>query len=446
VGEAERPVAGYYRVSVAREDMRAPELYEDEISRYCRYKRVELAEVFSDIDFSGYRGAKPRPALERLIEQRSEYAAVIVPKLSRFGRSMKDLVELFDIFDRDGIALVFLDMNLDTSTSQGRLLRHIMAAFAEYESDVKSDYMHATHRMMAREGRPHGPLAPYGYRVVGRKSERTYVIDKEAAAVIKGLFHGYLAGGSLNTMARELNDKGIRMARGGKWSRQRIKLFLDNPAYAGFRIYKGEEFKTKWPPIVSRQVYDEVKARRHAIRSTYVDGPGVPSYLLSTLIVCELCGKNLHRGRAKDRGDIYRCRTGDGEPPGCLGGQIKAERAEQIVIDAANQILGLARDRDMVTRAGEWRSKWVKASLAGRRELLGELMNKVVLVAKPPGNRNGRGLPIGRPLKIHWASVWSVSAFGYPGATSLLEPGDLNVHSAKGKSWGEWRRLRLLPR
>jgi site-specific DNA recombinase len=69
----------------------------------------------------------------------------VIPKLSRFGRSVKDLVGLFDQFDRDGVALVFLDMNLDTSTSQGRLLRHVMVAFAEYESDVKGDYARANY-------------------------------------------------------------------------------------------------------------------------------------------------------------------------------------------------------------------------------------------------------------------------------------------------------------
>ena len=61
---SELPVAGYFRVSQARDDMRAPELYRDEIDRYCAYKRLKLAGVFSDIDRSGFRGAKVRPALE----------------------------------------------------------------------------------------------------------------------------------------------------------------------------------------------------------------------------------------------------------------------------------------------------------------------------------------------------------------------------------------------
>jgi DNA invertase Pin-like site-specific DNA recombinase len=77
----------------------------------------------------------------------------LVPKLSRFGRSLSELVRLFDLFDSEGIALVFLEMNVDSSTSQGRLLRHVMAPFAEYESDVKSDYARANYRHAMTQGK-----------------------------------------------------------------------------------------------------------------------------------------------------------------------------------------------------------------------------------------------------------------------------------------------------
>jgi DNA invertase Pin-like site-specific DNA recombinase len=78
-------VAGYYRVSQARDGMTAPELYEDEIRRYCAYKGLELGESFSDLDHSGYRNSEKRPALNELVGRRHEFSGVVVPKLSRFG-------------------------------------------------------------------------------------------------------------------------------------------------------------------------------------------------------------------------------------------------------------------------------------------------------------------------------------------------------------------------
>jgi len=84
----QREVAGYFRASVARDDMKAPELYCGEIEGYCGYRRLIVEEIFSDIDYSGYKNSERRPGLNELVRRRHEFSAVIVPKLSRFGRSL----------------------------------------------------------------------------------------------------------------------------------------------------------------------------------------------------------------------------------------------------------------------------------------------------------------------------------------------------------------------
>jgi DNA invertase Pin-like site-specific DNA recombinase len=65
-----------------------------------------VCETLRHVDYLGWRGARARPGLEALQEQRSHFSAVIVPKLSRFGRSVSELVRLFDLFDPEGISLV----------------------------------------------------------------------------------------------------------------------------------------------------------------------------------------------------------------------------------------------------------------------------------------------------------------------------------------------------
>ena len=61
--------AAYYRISRARDDMHAPEIYEEGIRRYCRYRQLDLTEIFSDIDYSGWRQSRPRPSLNQLLEK-----------------------------------------------------------------------------------------------------------------------------------------------------------------------------------------------------------------------------------------------------------------------------------------------------------------------------------------------------------------------------------------
>jgi DNA invertase Pin-like site-specific DNA recombinase len=279
------PTAGCFRVSVARDDMKAPELYRDEIERYCTYKRLSLGVVFSDIDRSGFRGAKPSPALEELKRRSLEFSAVIVPTLARFGRSVRDLVELFEFFDRNQVALLFLDMNIDTSTSPGRLLRHIMAAFPEYESDVKADYARANHRLARSKGLPWG-LPPFGY--VPDRTNRTYFISKPEAAMVRTIFQRYSEGGiSQYRIAKELNDAGNFPRRGQAVDARQVGRILDNPAYVGRCVFDGDLVPGTWEAIVDEKTWERARAVREADKrriSLLRAAKGGP-YLLSGLLL-----------------------------------------------------------------------------------------------------------------------------------------------------------------
>jgi len=112
-------------------------------------------------------------------------------------------VRLFDLFDSEGIALVFLDMNIDIATSQGRLLRHAMAAFAEYESTVKSDYAWASYRHAMSQGRAWGGRPSFGY---DRDSiTKSYVINPERAEIVRETFARYRRGESQHEISKVLN-------------------------------------------------------------------------------------------------------------------------------------------------------------------------------------------------------------------------------------------------
>jgi DNA invertase Pin-like site-specific DNA recombinase len=171
------------------------------------------------------------PALEELKRRTLEFSAIIVPKLARFGRSVRDLVELFEFFDRNPVALVFLNMNIDTSTSQGRLLRHIMAAFAEYESDVKADYARANHRLARSKGLPWG-LPPFGY--IPDRTNRTYVISNPEAEMVRTIFQRYSEGGvSQYRIAKELNDAGNLRGEAKQWTARTGRSYPRQPRLRG---------------------------------------------------------------------------------------------------------------------------------------------------------------------------------------------------------------------
>jgi DNA invertase Pin-like site-specific DNA recombinase len=389
-------VAGYLRVSQAREGMKAPELYEDEITRYCSFKGWGLGEVFSDIDFSGYNNSEGRPGLRELVRRRAEFSAVIVPKLSRFGRSLKHLAQLFDTFDRDGISLVFLDMNIDSSTSQGRLLRHIMAAFAEYESDVKADYARANYRHAMQQGRTWG-LPPYGYRA---ENKRYHVVEDEAV-IVRAVYERYIAGASLTRIATDLNAMGLLGRKGGMWRTKHIGRILDNPAYAGVTVLGAEVFDARWVAIVGREEWDRVQHLRlpeNRGQRTRKEGTGGP-YLLSGLIVCGTCGAKAHHHR-KTGACVYQCmRQHHSEK--CDGGGVSRPRAEGIVIDAVLERVRFRFDADVEFVSA--RDAWDRASLQDRRRLLGDVLERVVIETRGP--HEARMAP--RRIRVEWKAAFA---------------------------------------
>ena len=77
-----------------------------------------------------------RPGLERLLETVREGDSVIVWRLDRLGRSMKDLLDVVARLENNGVELSSLKEKIDTSSSGGRLIFHIFAALADYAERV----------------------------------------------------------------------------------------------------------------------------------------------------------------------------------------------------------------------------------------------------------------------------------------------------------------------
>lgn len=77
-----------------------------------------------------------RPGLDRLLETVREGDCVIVWRLDRLGRSLKDLLDVVAKLESTGVELSSLKEKIDTSSSGGRLVFHIFAAIAEFERNL----------------------------------------------------------------------------------------------------------------------------------------------------------------------------------------------------------------------------------------------------------------------------------------------------------------------
>lgn len=79
---------------------------------------------------------KKRPQLEAMLDYLREGDTVVVWKLDRLGRSLHDLIDLTQEFERRGIGFVSIKDAIDMSTAVGKLYFHVMGALAEFERDL----------------------------------------------------------------------------------------------------------------------------------------------------------------------------------------------------------------------------------------------------------------------------------------------------------------------
>ncbi|WP_026465000.1 recombinase family protein [Adhaeribacter aquaticus] len=77
-----------------------------------------------------------RPALTKVKEILRRGDTLLIWRLDRLGRSLKDLIDWMYYFEQEGIALKSLQENIDTSTATGKLIFHIFASMAEFEKNL----------------------------------------------------------------------------------------------------------------------------------------------------------------------------------------------------------------------------------------------------------------------------------------------------------------------
>jgi DNA invertase Pin-like site-specific DNA recombinase len=83
--------------------------------------------------------SKIRPELHRMIDTLRADDVVIVQRLDRLGRSLKDLIELLDGFKTKKVEFISLNENIDTTTAIGELAFHMIGSIAQFERRLISE-------------------------------------------------------------------------------------------------------------------------------------------------------------------------------------------------------------------------------------------------------------------------------------------------------------------
>jgi len=151
-------VFGYARVST-QEQVKSGSLDQQvsKIEDYCERNDHKIEKLFTD---AGVSAIKERPKFENMMEKinssgdgNKDVDGIVVTKLDRFGRSVKDLVINMETLQEESIDFISIGDSLDTSTPNGKLLFHILFAFAEFEREIIRERMQAGRERARAEGK-----------------------------------------------------------------------------------------------------------------------------------------------------------------------------------------------------------------------------------------------------------------------------------------------------
>jgi DNA invertase Pin-like site-specific DNA recombinase len=152
-----------------------------------------------------------------------------VAKLDRLTRSVRDLCELLERFERRGVALVSVAESLDTGSAAGRLVLNIMAAVSQWEREAIGERTRDALRHKRTNGERVGNLR-YGSRLA---ADGVHVEDDpEEGAILAEIRHLRAQGATLRGIARELNQRAHRTRRGTPWRLESVARVVNADAHA----------------------------------------------------------------------------------------------------------------------------------------------------------------------------------------------------------------------
>jgi site-specific DNA recombinase len=221
---------GYVRVSTERQVERGSSLdaQAEKIRAMALVQGVELADIIVESGESAK--SLNRTGMSQLLAMvdAGKVKAVIVAKLDRLTRSVKDLCELLERFERKGVALVSVAESLDTGSAAGRLVLNIMAAVSQWEREAIGERTKDALSHKRSQGQRVGNIA-FGYRLASDGLHLEADAGEQGAlAEIRRLRS---QGETLRGIAARLNQGPLRTRRGTAWRLESVARIVKQTSF-----------------------------------------------------------------------------------------------------------------------------------------------------------------------------------------------------------------------
>jgi site-specific DNA recombinase len=220
-------VIGYARVSTTGQAEQGVSLEAQvaKIRAYCLANDLGDPEIVVD----GGASAKSlnREGMTAVLDavKRREVSAFIVAKVDRASRSVRDLYDLVERFQRAGVAFHSIAERVDTTSATGRAFLGLLGVMAQLERELIGERTTAALRHLRESGRVYGST-PFGF-----DREGDALVPNAAEGKALGLAHRMRDdGATLREIASELTRRGVPTKKGGAWAAETVRLVLRRAA------------------------------------------------------------------------------------------------------------------------------------------------------------------------------------------------------------------------
>lgn len=262
-----------------------------QLAKAREYAHRKHLEVHSEHPFDESSIKDKRTKFELVIDEikkSPECVALIVETIDRLQRDFKETV-IFDALRKQGkVELHFLRENLviQRNSNSSEMQRWHLGVFVanSYVLQISDNVKRSIDHKLKNGEWP--AKAPYGYLNIAEDGKKTVVPDHNLAAkIVVKIFEWYASEAySMDEIRVKVkNEFGLTTSKGV------IDFILKNPFYYGEMLYKGKIYPHKYPPIISRQLFDKVQDVKKGFHKKPFKYSGLP-YLYRGMLRCKTDG------------------------------------------------------------------------------------------------------------------------------------------------------------
>lgn len=349
-------VAIYSRVSTFDQVREGHSLEEQErrLKAKCEAENYEIYKVYTDAGISG-KDTVHRPAYQQMLKdmRKGKFNLVMAYKLDRLSRSIVDFEEFFNELKKYNCGIELLVEKIDTTGAAGMMFARILGIFAQFERELIKERTLIGTESAAKKGH-FGGRPPLGYKK--DIENKTWVVDKDDAKIVKEIFDLCLKGKSQFQIATKMKAKypslfafyrtnketGEKKAVYRSWTDSSISAILNNKSYIGIYEYRKcvKDKETieidNVPRIISDEIFYDCQTALERNKRNYYRSEE-KKYLFMQKVVCPKCGRILACNGARNKQHklylYYKCKD--------CGFYVREDWLEEVVVEKLKEMFEL---------------------------------------------------------------------------------------------------------